>query len=719
MKRIYRFYLLPIFVVALIVSLNLRTIAANSPRVEKENILPGGAELIAVPPRIRKPELTLPEDFRVVRQMPLSSGKREIMLVSPNTGIEKVYLMSLPGAEKFEFSQVEFRKVSGIDWRPFTEQNHMQIDDAKLQSLLNTFKIIFTNDSVSKVILGDGTIAELSANQVVVKSPNGKEIERIQLPQANLPINSSIFSQSNLPTKSLGKLKSAPASNDNSIWLSQSTSACQNNTEVSLKGAENTMGALEERLGATDPVSQKSVSVVVGAALSFAVSAIKSDITAGSLQETICRPPVQCDQQTISGGSEVRTDLFQMAAGSRKEVTLEYEFFSVPDSLEMFYDGKQIFRAGPASGHGSQKFTIPDTAEQVGVTVTGNPSQPTEWWYKVSCPLGVDSPKPHIALSVPRDPMKGNAKGSGYGPHKGGKDYDFGSKQEGGNESLEALTNHSGVKKDIDDLLSELNITKDDLKKYIEYKYQPNLETDETIKKMIEKIEQSFFTCLETGTSPGGSISKLFNALFMNWDGTKIDPSTENLINITQESETLTGMKTRTLRHSNGSVLSNLVNNKGIIFGVFHEAQTAIQEQINNGTPIEKISINSTDDFPAPDFSWPHNDDRLQYTIGGIQGRAVFIDNFKVEKNNYTATLRFVLYDDYGVDSTDIKNQKFNLSKPETWPRPPARLISSDLQKGYKGMIAQWFLQHQGSAKPFVNEIIVEKEIHGTLKIKK
>ncbi|WP_017653020.1 hypothetical protein [Fortiea contorta] len=52
-------------------------------------------------PRIRKPSLELPLDFRVVRQVPFSSGKREISLVSPSTGTEQIYSTSLPDADKF------------------------------------------------------------------------------------------------------------------------------------------------------------------------------------------------------------------------------------------------------------------------------------------------------------------------------------------------------------------------------------------------------------------------------------------------------------------------------------------------------------------------------------------------------------------------------------------------------------------------------------------
>jgi hypothetical protein len=103
------------------------------------------------------------------------------------------------------------------------------------------------------------------------------------------------------------------------------------------------------------------------------------------LQEVNCRPPVQCEEQRVSGGSEIRTDLFQVAKGANRKVNLKFEFFEIPDRIELYFDGKKIFGVGPQSGQGNQTFNLPANAEYVGVKLIGNDNVNTRWWYVISC----------------------------------------------------------------------------------------------------------------------------------------------------------------------------------------------------------------------------------------------------------------------------------------------------------------------------------------------
>jgi hypothetical protein len=103
------------------------------------------------------------------------------------------------------------------------------------------------------------------------------------------------------------------------------------------------------------------------------------------LQEVNCRPPVQCEEQRVSGGSEIRTDLFQVAKGANRKVNLKFEFYVIPDRIELYFDGKQIFGVGPQSGQGNQTFNLPTNAEYVGVKLIGNDNVNTRWEYVISC----------------------------------------------------------------------------------------------------------------------------------------------------------------------------------------------------------------------------------------------------------------------------------------------------------------------------------------------
>lgn len=337
-------------------------------------------QIIGEIPRIRIPELQLPDDFQVVSQVPLSSGQREIVVASASTGTEQVYLTSLPGAEKLELYGVEFKNVSGIDLRPLLVGSNIELD-AGIESTLKQFKIAFNNNSVSKITLANGESAVFEADNIILKSATGKEIDRFHLTTVNF-----ITKQVNIANEALNKFEHKYKQNLN--LLAQSSS-CQVNASSSLQTTADDIAKKRESLQlALNNQSSKAAELLTlySLTLDFTSKVMLNQAINSNLQETICKPPVQCNEQVVAGKSEIRTDLFQVPPGTtNRGVSLAYEFYEIPDKLEMFYDGKKIFEVDPTSGSDRKTFVLPNTAKLVGVRLIGNTNKNTEWNYKISC----------------------------------------------------------------------------------------------------------------------------------------------------------------------------------------------------------------------------------------------------------------------------------------------------------------------------------------------
>lgn len=202
--------------------------------------------------------------------------------------------------------------------------------------------------------------------------------------------------------------------------------------------------------------------------------------------------------------------------------------------------------------------------------------------------------------------------------------------------------------------------------------------------------------------------------LFLDWE------SDEDLNFVTKENNTLTELpnKPNTLRHNPGSILSEAVRLSpefsGGFFsgnGIIADLKELLKEKIriqnsSTGTiDLSKISLTSPN-FSNLNYSPSIMDglfrdfDILTNTLGGIQGRAAFLQDFKTEiiENSggktlkYKADLQLVLYDDFGTDDTDIYGSRENFFLPD----------------GVKGLDSQWILQHFRGARPFVNEVVIE-----------
>jgi hypothetical protein len=109
------------------------------------------------------------------------------------------------------------------------------------------------------------------------------------------------------------------------------------------------------------------------------------------------------------------------------------------------------------------------------------------------------------------------------------------------------------------------------------------------------------------------------------------------------------------------------------------------------------ISLLPTPGLPGLNFSIFAGDGlQLNAVLGGTQGLEVFIRNFLVPPGGrtFTATLRFEICDDFGVDDTDLD--------PTTGHGSP-------------GLFSFWVLQHERAGQqPFVNFVEVDVPISGS-----
>jgi len=322
-------------------------------------------------------------DFVVTRQMPLSSGRREVLLSSPSTGSEQRLFINLPNSGDFQLYEMAFNRalVSGSD---------SLFSEPETRAKLQNFNVKFSNNALSEVVLADGTNARFTADTAVIKSSSGETIEtfRLQNNSANLAGALVAVQKANEPTiYSNIKLSGQQDPLSDSLVLAQSQNSCEENTQRSMDGISNSMAPWSSQMSSSSSELIRAVGWTIGhGSETLKNSANLSD---SRLPELTCRPPVQCEERRVSGGSEIRTDLFDIPHGaSEGEVVLTYEFFTIPDSIEMYFDGGRVLSVGPVSGQGSRTFRLPANAQQVGITLKGNDNVNTQWWYTISCSQG-------------------------------------------------------------------------------------------------------------------------------------------------------------------------------------------------------------------------------------------------------------------------------------------------------------------------------------------
>ncbi|AFZ36390.1 hypothetical protein Sta7437_2870 [Stanieria cyanosphaera PCC 7437] len=361
----------------------------NFPEVTDVNLKPTYPLEIAAPPIIRDAPVDLqqsfPGDFNISRQTPNSTGRNEILFVSPSTGTEQRFEINLPGTGAFQLYSAKFNKVSISDPNRLIK-NGSTLTATQAQQKLSSFEIKFNNNIVSDVILADGTKAEVSDTEVVVKQSDGQVIETLFLSQDKSLKDNQILAQVKSNTK----------------FLAQADSGCQTSIQQNLyqvatqvQSKSNNLKSLESNYG-----------YLLSWALTFSDKALEDSLVDNSrnitIQEIACTAPVQCQQVQASGGSEVRTDLFELPPGTNRRVTFDYEFYDIPDRVEIYYNG-EIKAAYPqpvvplentetpdptwlANGNGQLQIAIDDDKAQfIGIKIIGNDDEQTKWDYTVNC----------------------------------------------------------------------------------------------------------------------------------------------------------------------------------------------------------------------------------------------------------------------------------------------------------------------------------------------
>lgn len=102
-------------------------------------------------------------------------------------------------------------------------------------------------------------------------------------------------------------------------------------------------------------------------------------------------PTQGCNAQTVGGGAGVTSTNHELGRGGPTSFVLRHETYSIPDRIEVFYQGARIHDTGyigdnTNEGTGSPVVTVPGgAATSVLVRVTGLNN--TEWDYTVNCPV--------------------------------------------------------------------------------------------------------------------------------------------------------------------------------------------------------------------------------------------------------------------------------------------------------------------------------------------
>ncbi|AFW96022.1 hypothetical protein ANA_C13352 [Anabaena sp. 90] len=104
---------------------------------------------------------------------------------------------------------------------------------------------------------------------------------------------------------------------------------------------------------------------------------------------------LQVEQASIplrEGGQEGRTETITLDGKGLGSAQIFYEMYSVPDRLQLRYEGKVIFDSGFTSGSKTTRFNIPKgNSDKLDVVLTANPSiNTTRWQYKIdttTCPV--------------------------------------------------------------------------------------------------------------------------------------------------------------------------------------------------------------------------------------------------------------------------------------------------------------------------------------------
>lgn len=333
---------------------------------------------IAVPPIIREAPIdlqnALPDDFVVSRQTPYSSGRNEVLIVSPSTGTEQRFDINLPGTSgSFRLYQASFDKVV-IDDPARVVGDESSLSPDQIQAKLESFTIKFdSNNSPELVILADGTEAEFANSEAVIRSADGQVIDTIPLSDLSSSHESSV---------------SAKASEN--LLAQINPYECKDRIRNQLYGSGQKAKSISDALKNANSNEGKAFAWT----LTYGKRALEDSLVANTRNQTLqsiaCTRPVQCNQQERYEGSNViRTDLFQLPGGRNQRVNIQYEFYEIEDRMEVYVEGRLIDSipkgSGYTGGSGDVPLSIDNGIAFLGIKLIGNEDSGTKWWYTISC----------------------------------------------------------------------------------------------------------------------------------------------------------------------------------------------------------------------------------------------------------------------------------------------------------------------------------------------
>lgn len=96
--------------------------------------------------------------------------------------------------------------------------------------------------------------------------------------------------------------------------------------------------------------------------------------------------PVACGTIVLSGSNATATYQVNIAktAGVNAVAVLNYQFYEIPDAITVSYEGKVLYKSGPASGEMSKQLPVVGTSSVLDVTVNA-PNPFSAWDFMISC----------------------------------------------------------------------------------------------------------------------------------------------------------------------------------------------------------------------------------------------------------------------------------------------------------------------------------------------
>ena len=145
-------------------------------------------------------------------------------------------------------------------------------------------------------------------------------------------------------------------------------------------------------------------------------------------------------------------------------------------------------------------------------------------------------------------------------------------------------------------------------------------------------------------------------------------------------------------------------NNNGNISNLYYDEGLWVQIAQRNAHPFVALMQADEDTNHMPYYGYNNGVPMLTLAIDGWYGNKIEIETFSKTSTSYSGTVRFVFYDHFGLDTSDLAEEKYG-----------------NLYAGYFEGFRQWYiLQHWSELnssvqpKPFVTNVSFTVSFSGT-----